>query len=145
MPRLDAERVALFRSLGIAVTAITRRIDAELVTEFRLPLAWFDVMTALQRAGGALRVSELRDVLDEIPSSLSRRLDRMEAEGWVSRRPTPTVDDRRAVTVSLTKRGRVLWRDANVLYRRSVQRHFAKDLSATDIAALQRVIGKVTS
>ena len=144
MPRLDAERVALFRSLGIATTAIIRRVDADLVDELQLPLAWFDVMTALQRGGGSLRVSDLRDVLDEIPSSLSRRLDRMEEEGWVSRRPTPTADDRRAVTVALTKRGRALWRDANVCYRRSVQQHFAKDLSATDIAALQRVIGKVS-
>jgi len=145
MPRLDAERVALFRSLGIATSAIMRRIDAELVEEFDLPLAWFDVMTALQRGGGSLRVSELRDALDEIPSSLSRRLDRMEEEGWVARKPTPTPEDRRAVTVSLTKRGRQLWRDANVFYRRGVQQHFAKDLSATDIAALQRVIGKVSA
>jgi DNA-binding MarR family transcriptional regulator len=145
MPRLDAERVALFRSLGIATNAIVRRIDAELVEEFDLPLAWFDVMTALQRGGGSLRVSELRDALDEIPSSLSRRLDRMEDEGWVVRKATPTPDDRRAVTVTLTKRGRHLWRDANVRYRRGVQQHFAKDLSATDIAALQRVIGKVST
>ena len=50
MPRLDAERVALFRALGLATTAIVRQIDAELVEEFQLPLAWFDVMTALQRA-----------------------------------------------------------------------------------------------
>ena len=145
MPRLDAERVALFRSLTIATTALIRRVDAELVAELQLPLAWFDVMTALQRAGGSLRVNELRDVLDEHPSSLSRRLDRMEEEGWVARRPSPTDDDRRAVTVTLSRRGRTLWREANVLYRRSVQRHFAKDLSATDVAALQRVIGKVSA
>ena len=144
MPRLDAERVALFRSLGVATNALLRRVDADLMDELQLPLSWFDVMTALQRGGGSLRVSELRDVLDEIPSSLSRRLDRMEEEGWVGRKATPTPEDRRAVTVSLSKRGRVLWREANVLYRRSVQQHFAKDLSATDIAALQRVIGKVS-
>jgi DNA-binding MarR family transcriptional regulator len=142
VPRLDAERVALFRSLGIAVTAIDRMIDTELVDEFDLPLAWFDVMTALQRGGGSLRVNELRSVLGEIPSSLSRRLDRMEEAGWVLRKATPTDDDRRAVTVLLTKRGRALWRDANVVYRRGVQHHFAKHLSTTDVSALQRVLGK---
>ena len=142
MPRLDAERVALFRSLGIAVISIDRLIDIELVEQFDLPLTWFDVMTALQRGGGSLRVNELRTVLDEIPSSLSRRLDRIVEAGWVSRRSTPTEDDRRSVTVTLTKRGRLLLRDANVVYRRGVQHHFAMHLSTTDIAALQRMLGK---
>jgi DNA-binding MarR family transcriptional regulator len=142
VPRLDAERVALFRAFGIASRAIDRRIDAQLVEEFGLSLDWFDVMTALQRAGGAMRVSELRTVLDDHPSSLSRRLDRMEEEGWLQRRATPTDDDRRAVTVTLSKRGRVLWREANVAYRRAVQLYFARDLSTTDVAALQRMLGK---
>ncbi len=142
MPRLDAERVALFRSLGIAVEEMHRQIDAHLVEEFDLPLVWFEVLAALQRAGGALRVHELRAVLADNASSLSRRLDRMEEEGFIARRSTPTPEDRRAVTVSLTRRGRTVWRDANVLYRRGVQQHFAQDLSATDVAALQRMLGK---
>lgn len=142
MPRLDAERVALFRSLGMAVQEMHRQIDAELVEEFDLPLAWFEVLAALQRSGDTLRVHELRAVIGDHASSLSRRLDRMEEEGFVARRSTPTPDDRRAVTVSLTRRGRTVWRDANVLYRRGVQQHFAKDLSATDVAALQRMLGK---
>lgn len=142
MPRLDAERVALFRSLGMAVAEMQREIDASLVEEFDLPLAWFEVLAALQRAGDTLRVHELRALLDDHASSLSRRLDRMEEEGYVSRKATPTPEDRRAVTVSLTRRGRTVWRDANVLYRRGVQQHFARDLSATDVAALQRMLGK---
>ena len=145
MPRLDAERVAVFRALGMATTAIARRLDADLMANFDLPLAWFDVMSALQRHRGSLRVNELRDALDEVPSSLSRRLDRMEQEGWIVRGSGRSVEDRRAVTVSLTRRGRELWRDANVHYRRGVQQLFAKDLSATDLAALQRVLGKITA
>lgn len=142
MPRLDAERVALFRSLGIAVEEMHRQIDAQLVEEFDLPLAWFEVLAALQRSGDTMRVHELRALLADNASSLSRRLDRMEEEGFVARKPTPTPEDRRAVTVSLTRRGRTVWRDANVLYRRGIQQHFAKDLSATDVAALQRMLGK---
>jgi len=142
VPRLDAERVSLFRALGITVAEIHRDIDAQLMEEFELPLVWFEVLAALQRGGGALRVSELRSELGDHASSLSRRLDRMEEVGYVSRRATPTAEDRRAVTVSLTKRGRAVWRDANVLYRRGVQQFFAKDLSATDVAALQRMLGK---
>ena len=143
MPRLDAERVALLRALTTATTAVTRQIDAVLTSEFGLPLAWFEVMTALQRAGGTLRVNELRAALDEVASSLSRRLDRMEEEGYVAR-AAATSDDKRAVTVTLTREGRSLWRDANITYRRAVQRHFNDVVTDSDMVALQRFISKLT-
>ena len=142
MPRLDAERVALLRSLTSATTAVTRQIDADLTAEFDLPLPWFEVMTALQRAGGAMRVHELRNALDEIASSLSRRLDRMEAEGYITRQASPS-DDRRAVLVVLTREGRSLWRDANIAYRRAVQRHFNQVVTDSDVLALQRFVSKL--
>jgi DNA-binding MarR family transcriptional regulator len=142
VPRLDAERVALLRALTTATTAVTRQIDADLTSEFGLPLAWFEVMTALQRAGGTLRVNELRAALDEVASSLSRRLDRMEEEGYVAR-AAATSDDKRAVTVTLTREGRSLWRDANITYRRAVQRHFNAVVTDSDMLALQRFITKL--
>ncbi len=142
MPRLDAERIALYRRLTTATTSVNRRIDADLMAEFDLPLAWFEVMAALARGTGTMRVSELRDELGEVASSLSRRLDRMEAERLV-RRDVPAGGDRRAVTVTLTKEGRSFWRDANVVYRRAVQRHFAKVVTESDITALQRLLTKL--
>jgi DNA-binding MarR family transcriptional regulator len=142
VPRLDAERVALLRSLTSATTAVTRQIDADLMTDFEIPLAWFEVMTALQRSGGTLRVNELCAALDEVGSSLSRRLDRMEAEGYVAREPA-TGDDKRAVSVTLTREGRSLWRDANITYRRAVQQHFNHVVTDSDMVALQRFISKL--
>jgi DNA-binding MarR family transcriptional regulator len=143
VPRLDAERIGLWRSLDRTVTAVGRQIDADLVDEFDLPLAWFEIMSALQRAGGAMRVSRLCSELDEVPSSLSRRLDRMEGEGFVEREATPEPTDRRAVTVTLTREGRSLWRDASVIYRRGVQKHFAQVVTDSDIVALQRLLSKL--
>ena len=52
-------------------------------------------------------------------------------------------DDKRAVIVTLTRDGRAEWRDANITYRRMVQLHFAKLLTETDIAALQRIFAKL--
>ena len=143
MPRLDAERIALFRSLCRATASMNRQIDADLMEEYETPLAWFEVMAALQRAGGVLRVNELRAELDEHPSSLSRRLDRMEASGYVEREVPSSSADRRAVIVTLTREGRLLWRDANVIYRRAVQRHFAQVVTESDLVALQRVLSKL--
>jgi len=143
MPRLDAERIGLFRDLCVATQAMQRQIDADLVEEFGISLAWFEVMAALQRVGGSMRVSELCAELDDVPSSLSRRLDRMEEQGHVARDASPTLTDRRAVSVQLTRDGRSFWRDANVVYRRSVQLNFAQVVTDSDIVALQRLLSKL--
>jgi len=145
MPRLDAGRVAAWRAFGVIVVDMQRKVEAGLVDDYDLPLAWFELLAALQAAGGSLRVGDLCDVLHELPSSLSRRLDRMEEHGFVSRTATPTPDDRRSVTVTLTRDGRAEWRDANITYRRMVQQHFASALTDTDIASLQRILGKLGS
>jgi DNA-binding MarR family transcriptional regulator len=143
MPRLDAERIALLRHLLVSTNAIQRQIDTDLIEEFGIPLSWFEVMAALQRVGGTMRVSELCAELDEVASSLSRRLDRMEEEGHVVREATPTAADRRSVSVHLTRDGRSFWRDANVIYRRSVQQNFAQVVTESDIVALQRLLSKL--
>jgi DNA-binding MarR family transcriptional regulator len=145
MPRLDAGRVAAWRAFGVTVADMQRKVESGLVDDYDLPLAWFELLAALQATGGSLRVGDLCDVLHELPSSLSRRLDRLEEQGFVSRTATPTPDDRRAVTVTLTRDGRAEWRDANITYRRMVQQHFASALTDTDIASLQRILGKLGS
>ncbi|HSB86076.1 MAG TPA: MarR family transcriptional regulator [Ilumatobacteraceae bacterium] len=143
MPRLDAERVATWREFGVLASKLQRKVDTGLLDEYNLTLAWFEILGALQAAGGSMRVGELCDALHELPSSLSRRLDRLEEQGFVSRTATPMSDDKRAVTVTLTRDGRAEWRDANITYRRLVQQHFASALSDTDIATLQRIFAKL--
>jgi DNA-binding MarR family transcriptional regulator len=143
MPRLDAERVALFRRLCTTTAELQRQVEAQLTAEHDLPLAWFEVLAVVR--AGPVRVHELCDELREVPSSLSRRLDRMEEHGFVTRAASPTPVDRRAVAVTITPFGRALWRDANVTYRRAVQDLFARRLTDTDIAALHRVLGKAAT
>ena len=143
MPRLDAERIGLWRQLCTVSTVLQRKVDTQLQEEHFISLAWFDCLTAIRDAGGTMRGHELSEALDELPSSLSRRLDRLEEEGYVRRKHTPLPDDRRAVSVSLTANGRGAWRDANITFRRMVQQHFAQSLTDTDLAALQRIFGKL--
>lgn len=143
MPRLDAERIDLWRQFCLISARVQRLIDRELTEQHDLPLGWYDVLTAIRDAGGSIRVRELSIVLDDNPSSLSRRLDRMEDDELVTRRRAPRVDDRRAVEVTLTDEGRFTWRDANITYRRLVQQHFASSLTDTDIAALHRLWTKL--
>jgi len=140
MPRLDAQRLSAWRQLQAHGAEIERAIDAELREEWDIPLAWFDVLAALQRSGGSSRPTALAADLRAVVSSLSRRIDRLEEEGWVKRHggaDRAGVADLRAVTVELTRRGRQLWREMNVTYRRAVQRHFATVLSDRQIASLR--------
>lgn len=99
------------------------------------------------------------------PSSISRRLDRLEEEGWIARhhaegradrpaerRPEARSEDRpddrrvgaadlRAVEIELTRTGRRLWREMNVSFRRSVQVNFATHLGDDEVDALGAVLG----
>jgi DNA-binding MarR family transcriptional regulator len=143
VPRLDAERIDLWRQLCITSAVLQRRFEQVLLDEHNISLAWYDALTAIRSAGGKVRVHQLCQSLSDVPSSLSRRLDRLEDDGLVTRRSTPTPDDRRAVTVALTREGRTVWRDANITYRRIVQEHFAQHLTETDIAALHRLWAKL--
>ena len=140
MSRLDARRVAVWRRLQATTAELERLIDADLRAEWDVALGWFDVLAALQRHGGRARPSELSDDLKIVRSSLSRRLDRLAEEGWIERTPSPTPSDHRAIVVELTRRGRALWREMNVTYRRALQRHVSARLSATDVGDLRRIL-----
>lgn len=140
--RLDATRVTAWRELQSVTAALERAIDTELRAEWDLSLGWFDVLAALQRSGGRARPSELASELRLVRSSLSRRLDRLEEEAWIVRREGGD-SDHRSVTVELTRRGRALWREMNVTYRRAVQRHFAVWLDDDAVESLREIVGRI--
>lgn len=140
MARLDASRVAAWRGLQAVVGQIERGIDEELRTDWDIPLGWFDVLASLQRLGGRARPLDVAADLRLPPSSLSRRLDRLQEEGWIARHKEVPGADHRAVDIELTRTGRRLWREMAVSYRRAVQAQFAIHLDDDDIAAISSVI-----
>ena len=144
MPRLDGTRLDAWRDLQSIVGEITRGIDDDLRVEWAVPLGWFDVLAALRRLGGMARPQALAAEMRIPASSLSRRLDRIEEEGWVARHRRVDPDDHRAVDIELTPRGRTLWREMNVTYRRSVQARFASMLSDEQIAAATEMLATIT-
>lgn len=136
MPRLDANRLAAWRDLQRVVLSINRLVDDDLRREWAVPLGSFEVLAALRELDGRARPQDVAARMRIPPSSLSRRLDRLEEEGWIARHRGVDPDDHRAVEVELTRRGRALWREMNVSYRRAVQRHFAAVLDDDEIAAV---------
>ncbi|MDA3008176.1 MAG: MarR family transcriptional regulator [Actinomycetota bacterium] len=140
MARLDAQRVAAWRGMQARVGVIERQLDDALREEWDLPLTWFDTLAALQRLGGRARPIDVAYELALPASSLSRRLDRLEEDGWVVRHRDVDAADHRAVDVELTPRGRNLWRAMNVTYRRAVQAAFAQQLDDDHIATLHEIL-----
>ncbi len=143
MPRLDASRVAAWRELQSVGAELERLIDEDVTAEWDVPLGWFDVLAGLQRMGGRARPSDLATELRLVRSSLSRRLDRLEEEGWVARQHPGNSDDHRAVVVVLTRRGRTLWREMNVTYRRAVQARVSSLLADADVTTLRRILAAI--
>lgn len=160
MRRLDNARLGVWRDLAAVVAELERRVDEDLRAEWDIPLGWFEVLWALQRCGGRARPHEVARELRLPPSSVSRRLDRLQDEGWVARhRPESaeslappatgtsgrTPGDGRAVEVELTVRGRTLWRAMHVSYRRSVQKRFATHLDDSEMAAVRQILTALTA
>jgi DNA-binding MarR family transcriptional regulator len=112
--------------------------------EFRLSLPQFDLLAALAQNNDQLRVKDLCDLLAAIPSSLSRRIDALVERGYVVRDEPGATEDNRAVVVRLTRMGRLVWRDANIVYRRAVQREFAGELSEFEVNAMGRALSKIS-
>ncbi len=140
MPRLDAQRVAAWRDLQALTGQIERAITDELRADWDITLGWFDVLASLQRLGGRARPLDIAADLRLPPSSISRRLDRLEEEGWVARHRSDDGVDHRAVTVELTRTGRRLWREMNVTYRRALQAHFGVHLDDERVAGLRELL-----
>jgi DNA-binding MarR family transcriptional regulator len=140
MPRLDNVRVGTWRGLQALVGQLERGIDEELRADWDITIGWFDVLTSLQRLGGLARPLDIAADLRLPASSVSRRLDRLEEEGWIARHRYGDDADKRAVDVELTKSGRRLWREMNVSYRRAVQALFATHLDDADIDDLRRIV-----
>jgi DNA-binding MarR family transcriptional regulator len=128
----------VFRSSHAQVKAA---ISADLDREREMQLAWFDVLHALNSAGGRLRMQDLSATLFMNKSSLTRLVDRIEADGLISREADPA--DGRGTLAALTKVGRERYRSVKPVYLRAIQRHFGAALADADVANVQRALTKL--
>ncbi len=104
-PELDSA------SLGVVVRVMSlyrsfQRQATEALAPLGLELFEYDVLSALRRQGRpfALAATALARATGLSTGAMTNRIDRLEARGLVARRQSET--DRRAVNVTLTKKGR---------------------------------------
>ena len=135
-------RVEVWHAFLVAHARILSELERELADERSLQLTWYDVLFQLSDAGGRLRMQDLATRLVIPRSSLTRQIDRMEAAGLVERESTD--EDGRGTVAVLTTEGRKTLRRAAPVHLRGIEEHFAGKLDSRDVAALKRVLAKLT-
>jgi DNA-binding MarR family transcriptional regulator len=104
-PELDASPVGVIGR----ISRLSREIEARLEPVYAahgLEPGWHDVLATLRRGGPPyeLRPSEFAQGLMITSSGTTKRLDRLERAGLITRRPDPA--DRRGILIALTDEGR---------------------------------------
>lgn len=126
-----------------AHAVLVERIEARLAAASLPPLAWYDVLWALERAPERrLRMSELADHVVLSRSNLTRLVDRLEEAGYVARERSE--EDRRGAYAVITSPGRELRRKMWPTYEASIREVFDSQLAEAEArpmaTALQRML-----
>ena len=140
----DEHDIAAWRALLLAQNAVLRSIERDLEQSGCVPLTWYDVLLELNAADDhSLRMQELasRTVLSR--TRVSRLVDDLVAEGYVSRAADPA--DGRASLAVLTPAGRAALRKAAPVYLGGIRTHFTDHLTATERTRLVTMLRKIST
>ena len=105
-----------------------------------LTLPQFDVLMQLHRRPGGMTSRELTRELLVTAGNVTGLVDRLQGLGLVERHPV--LEDRRAVRIVLTPRGRRLAGQAIPRHRRELEALLSR-VPARDLARLRRLLGEL--
>ena len=122
--------------------AAMSRVESALKAADLPPLAWYEVLVELERAGeSGLRPFALEETLQLPQYGLSRLLARMEAAGLVLRGSCP--GDGRGQMVALTEAGRDMRQRMWPVYAAAVQQAVGARLSPEEADGLAHLLGRL--
>ncbi len=126
----------LMKAQQLALAAIEQALKkAELP-----PLAWYDVLLEVERAGpDGLRPLELERAMLLAQYNLSRLVDRIERAGYVERRACE--EDGRGQLIAITDKGKVIRRKMWPVYARAIEAAIGRHLSTNQADALDGLLG----
>jgi DNA-binding MarR family transcriptional regulator len=139
VPRENGLRA--WEALLRAHATLLRQLALEIAEETGTTLGDFDVLAQLANAGGQLRMTELAEKVFSSRSGLTRRIDKLEAEGLINR--TGAEADGRGVNVKLTEKGVERLKAIAPVHLRGVSKHFVEPLSDQELATLEGALNKV--
>lgn len=128
----------LMAAQHLALSSIERELKAATLP----PLAWYDVLLELERAGGpGLRPFELERAMLLAQYNLSRLVDRIEHAGLVERRACEK--DGRGQLIAITDRGKVMRRKMWPVYERAIEAALGQHLSPKQTETLDELLGRL--
>ncbi len=116
---------------------VEKRLRARLDEDFKTTLPRFDVLAALERHAGGLKMSALSESLMVSNGNVTGVVTRLIDDGLVTR--TVDLRDRRAATVRLTRKGRDAFLKMAAAHEQWMDGMFA-DLSDNQIGDLMRLL-----
>jgi len=125
-----------------AASYLQRGIAADVERQTGLPGHWFETLARLKRSEPAsVRMNDMAAQVSFPPSSFSRLVDRMEADGLVERSPDPT--NRRATLLQLTTKGEMRISEAIAIHEPVAKARFSDLLSEDELAVLETITRKI--
>ncbi|WP_234495824.1 MarR family winged helix-turn-helix transcriptional regulator [Vibrio maritimus] len=127
-PELDTDPMAMMGRLMRIAKYMETKV-ADLHKKYDLKLGEFDVLATLRRSGKPYRLtpSELIDTMMLTSGAMTNRLDKLETKGLILREHSK--EDRRSVTVQLTKDGFILI-DKLIEEHADVQKSLVKSMTS---------------
>ena len=138
-PDLDLSPIEVIGRVRRLAALTDQRHDAVL-DDLRLSRTELEVLSALRRAGGGLRPSQLTKEMLSSGAATTKRLARLEEEGLITR--STSARDRREVDVRLTDRGREIM-DRVFPAQLERERALLEPLSGAERARLGELLAKV--
>jgi DNA-binding MarR family transcriptional regulator len=140
--RLDEVEIAAWARLLKASAKLTGAVERALKGAGLPPLAWYDALLELHRAGGeGLRPGDLEREMLLPQYNVSRLVDRLEGAGHVER--LPHREDARGQVLKITREGAELTRRMWRVYRRAIAENFAVKLGKADAERLAAILKRL--
>jgi len=141
VPVPAAQHAAWYQLLQ-AHSKIIQEVEARLLRAGQIPHQWYDVLVTLEKAPGQrLRMSELAGSIVTSRSTLTRLVDRLEAEGLLRREACP--NDLRGSYAVLTPAGAKARLAAWPIVSRSIVELFASHVSDQEADVIAKALGRV--
>src|SRR5438270_5276084 len=139
--RLSEQHLTAWRAFLKAHATVIDRIDHDLLAAKRLPLSSYDVLIELCEAPERrLRMYELAERVVLSRSGLTRLVDRLEAEGLLTRDRSGT--DRRGAYAVITEQGIAAMRRIWPIYVKGIAEYFAQWLTLEEAQHLESALGR---
>lgn len=137
MNGLEEEQLSVWRAFVNAHAAVIERIEKDLSEQRKIPLTTYDVLVALyQSPDKKLRMTDLAKKVVITRSGLTRVIERLEREGFVTRERTE--EDRRGAFAILTREGKKAFLATWPTYADGISNYFLSVLDEEE----RKIIGK---